>query len=71
MKEAPEVMEKPTTTATAPALGTLLHQVKHFFVDLLVDLLAPEEVEVDKFRDVLFVGHVGDAGQGDVHILGG
>lgn len=71
MKETTEVIEKPTITATAPALGALLHQVKHFSVHLLVDLLAPEEIEVDKFGDVLYVGNVGDPGQGDVHILRG
>lgn len=69
MKEALEVIEK--STISVPALGALLHEVKHFFVHLLVDLLAPEEIKVDEFGDVLFVGHVGDAGQGDVHIFRG
>lgn len=69
MKEPSEVIEKPRITASAPALGTLLHQVKHFFVDLLIDVLAPEEIKVDEFRDVLSVGQVGDTEQGDVHIF--
>lgn len=71
MKDAPEVIENPTVTATAPALGALLHHGKHFFVHLLVDVLAPEEIKVDKFGDVLFVDHVGDTGQGDVHVFRG